>query len=147
MGRKSTPARILAPLGTVAVWLPIAAMLATSVPGSLRAGTFRMDYLMPAELFPLALLGGVLLVFAAVSARSHTRLIGWGFGLAVGALVAGQALAVATGLASGRIQPVGFPWALVVGSLAVYTLALVVLGCAGVLLTRAVFRRQEDEGE
>ncbi|MEW6182515.1 MAG: hypothetical protein AB1500_04965 [Bacillota bacterium] len=147
MGWMNTFARILALLGTAAVWLPVAAMLATSVPGSLRTGTFRIDYLMPAELFPLALVGGVLLILAAVIARSHKRLIGWGFGLAVGALVAGQALAVATGLASGETEPVGFPWALVVGSLALYTVGLVVLGCAGVMLTRFVCRRQEDGGD
>ena len=54
--------RLLALVGTIAVWLPIAATLAMSALGSTRAGTFRMDYLMPAELFPAVIVGGALLV-------------------------------------------------------------------------------------
>jgi len=47
--------RTLAIAGTVLAWLPIAATLATAIPGSLRRGEFHVDYLMPAELFPVAL--------------------------------------------------------------------------------------------
>ena len=45
-----------------------------------------------------------------------------------------------TGLASGRTEPTGWPWALVLASLALYVLALVVLGIGGVLLLRDLFK-------
>ncbi|MBN1811399.1 MAG: hypothetical protein JXA14_06160 [Anaerolineae bacterium] len=82
---------------------------------------FRFDYLLPAEFFLAALVGGGLLVWAALRARSRRRLIGWGLGIAVGLLVGGQALAVVTGLASGETEPTGWWWVLVLASIVVYS--------------------------
>jgi hypothetical protein len=108
---------------------------------------FRFDYLMPAELFPVALAGGLLLIWAALRARSRQRLIGWGLVIAAGLLVGGQALAVVTGLASGETEPVGLWWALVLASLVIYTLALVDMGVGGVLLLRDLFRTSRSPTE
>jgi hypothetical protein len=109
----------------------------------IRAGIFRLDYLMPAELFPLALLGGGLLLWAALRARARRWLIGGSLAGAVVLLFGSQALAVATGLAAGRIEPAGWPWALVLAALALYVVALIVLGVGGVLLlVRDLFRSQ-----
>jgi hypothetical protein len=63
-----------------------------------------------------------------------------GLGVAVGLLVGGQALAVATELASGETEPAGWLWALVVASIVVYSLALLEIGAAGVLLVRDLLR-------
>jgi len=71
---------------------------------------------------------------------------GWGLALMVGLLVGGQALAVATGLASGAIEPAGWPWVLVVASLVAYTLTLAAIGVAGLLLLRDRFRRDKKGG-
>lgn len=131
--------RLLALLGTVAVWLPIAATLATAAAGSARAGAFRMDYLMPAELFPAFIVGGGLLIWAAHRANRRKRLIVWGVGVAVGSLFLSQLLAEVTGLASGARQPAGWPWALVVAGLAVYVGAVIATGVGGVLLVRDLF--------
>jgi hypothetical protein len=49
-------------------------------------------------------------------------------------------LAVVTGLASGEAEAAGWPWALVLASLAGYTLALVAMGVGGALLLRDLFR-------
>ncbi len=49
-------------------------------------------------------------------------------------------LAVVTGLASGETEPVGWWWALVVASIAVYSLALVAIGVGGVLLLSDLFK-------
>lgn len=146
MNPRSTLTRALALLGAIAVWLPIAATLATSAIGSAQAGAFRMDYLMPAELFPAAIVGGGLLIWAAFRAHSHKRLIGWGVALAMGSLFLGQVLAIVTGLASGEMQPTGWPWGLVVAALAVYVGAVIAIGVGGVLLVRDVFT-QEKAGE
>ena len=122
------------------VWFPILAPILLSVAAITKERMFRFDYLMPAELFPVALVGAGLLIWAALRARSRQRLIGWGFGIAVGLLIGGQVLAVVTGLASGETEPTGWPWALVLGSLGGYSLSLLVIGIGGVLLVRDLFK-------
>jgi hypothetical protein len=140
MEKKGTLSRILAIAGTALVWLPILAPILFSVIAFVEMRVFRFDYLMPAELFLVALAGGGLLLWAALRARSHRRLIGWGLGAAAGLLVGGQALATVTGLASGEIEPAGWPLILVLMTLAGYCLALVAIGVGGVMLLRDLFR-------
>ena len=132
--------KILAILGTVLVWFPILAPFIFSLRALINQQMFRFDYLIPAELFPVALTGGGLLVWAALRARLHLRLIGWGLGVAAFLLVGGQVLAVVTGLASGEIEPAGTWWALVLASILGYSLALIVIGIGGVLLLRDLSR-------
>lgn len=140
MEKKGVLTKILAIVGTVLVWFPILAPVLLSVAVIIKERMFRFDYLMPAELFPATLVGGGLLIWAALRARSRRRLIGWGLGIAVGLLVGGQVLAVVTGLASGETEPAGWWWALVLASIIVYSLALVVIGVGGVLLLRDLFK-------
>ena len=140
MEKKGVLTKILAIVGTVLVWFPILAPVLLSVAVIITERMFRFDYLMPAELFPATLVGGGLLIWAALRARSRRRLIGWGLGIAVGLLVGGQVLAVVTGLASGETEPAGWWWALVLASIVVYSLALVVIGIGGVLLLRDLFK-------
>ncbi len=132
--------KVLAVVGTVLVWFPILAPVVLAVLGFIADGLFRFDFLMPAELFPAALVGGGLLMWAALRARSRRGIIGWGLVAAVGSLVGGQALAVATGLASGDAEPAGWQWALVLASIGIYSLALVVIAAGGVLLVRDLFK-------
>jgi hypothetical protein len=69
MARKGLFTKILAITGTVFVWLPILAPVIFSVMFFTRSRMLRMDYLMPAELFPLVMAGGGLLLWAALRAR------------------------------------------------------------------------------
>ena len=140
MEKKDAFTKFLAILGTIFMWFPIVAPIIFSVGFSLRTGMFRFDYLMPAELFPIAMLGGGMLLWAALRARSRRGLIGWGLVIAVGMLFGGQALAVITGLASGETEPTPWLMALVLVPLGIYALALVVVGIGGVLLVRDLFR-------
>ena len=140
MEKKGVLTKILAIVGTMLVWFPILAPVLLSVAVIITERMFRFDYLMPAELFPATLVGGGLLIWAALRARSRRRLIGWGLGIAVGLLVGGQVLAVVTGLASGETEPAGWWWALVLASIVIYTLALVVIGVGGVLVLRDLFK-------
>jgi hypothetical protein len=140
MANKGAVTKILAVAGTVLVWLPIAAPLLLSLAFFGQTGMFRVDWLMPAELFPLALAGGLLLLWAAWRARSQRRLIGGGLGIAVVLLFGGQALAVVTGLASGATGPESGWLAVVFATLAVYTGAVVAMGVGGGLLVRHLFR-------
>ncbi|HOI36112.1 MAG TPA: hypothetical protein PLF11_01875 [Bacillota bacterium] len=138
MDRRGVLTRLLAIVGTVLVWIPILFTVLTSIVGTISSRVFRFDYLMPAELFPVAFVGALLLLWAALRARSHQQLIGWGLGGAVVFLGGGQLYAVASGLASGAIEPTGWPWALVIASIALYSLALIEMGIAGILLVRTV---------
>ena len=140
MEKKGILTKVLALIGTVLVWIPILAPVLFSAALLIQARMFRFDYLMPAELFPVALVGGCLLLGAALRARSRRGLIGGSLGSAVVTLVGSQALAVVTGLASGRTEPTGWPWALVIASLGLFVLALVILGVGGVLLVCDLFK-------
>jgi hypothetical protein len=144
MKNKGVFTKTLAIAGTVLVWFPILAPILFSVALFIRAQLFRMDYLMPAELFPFALAGGLLLIWAAIRTRARLKLIGWSLGIAVGMLVGGQALAVATGLASGETEPTGWPWALVISSLIAFILALVAVGVGGVLLLKDLYKPKQE---
>jgi len=140
MAKKGSLTKILAVVGTVLVWIPVLAPILFAAASLIQAGVFRIDYLMPAEIFPIALAGGCLLLWAALRARARRGLIGGSLAGAVILPVAGQALASVTGLASGRTEPAGWPWALVLALLALYVLALVILGVGGVLLLRDLFK-------
>jgi len=106
----------------------------------IRSGMLRFDYLMPAELFPSALLGGVILLWAAVRAHSQQKLIGWGLTLAAVLLFGGQAVAIITGLASGRTEPTPLLIALVLTPIMIYALLLAVIGVGGVQLVHDLFK-------
>jgi hypothetical protein len=140
--RKSALTRVIAAAGAVLVWFPILATITTALAVSLRTRTLRFDYLLPAELFPAALAGGGLLLWAALRGRARVRLIAGPFALMTGLLVAGQVVAVVTGLASGAREPAGWPWALVLASLAGYAAAVSALGVAGLFLLADLFRSQ-----
>ena len=96
----------------------------------------HFDYLITAELFPLALVGGGLLVWAGWRERRYLKLIAGSLSLAIVALFSGQLLAVLTGLATGETKPGGWQWAVVLGAIGIYILALVGLGVGGILLSR-----------
>lgn len=132
--------RVLVAVGTALVWLTVLSPAALAVIGVFAGRRFGFDYLLPAELCPVALVGGGLLLWAALRARSRRAIIGCGLAIGAGLLVAGMALATVTGLASGDIEPTGWQWALVTASLGVYCLALVAIGAGGLMLLRDLGR-------
>lgn len=142
--KKDALTRTLAISGTTLVAFPIAAMLATSLFGSIAAGRFRMDYLIPAELGLFVIAGAVLLLWAAIRAHSRRGLIGWGIGVGAGLIVGTQLFAVATGLASGDTEPTGWLIAVMLAGIAGYVGAVIELIVAGSLLIRDLFARTRD---
>ncbi len=145
MEEKNLFTKILAIVGTVLVWLPLLAPLLFFV-GRIVAGRRGViDYLMPGELFPVVLLGGGALLWAALRARSRQKLVGWTLGVAAGSLVASQGLAVVTGLASGATEPSGLPWISVLALFAVYVLSVAAMGVGGVLLVRDLFKTSSSQ--
>ena len=140
MGNRAIFTKILAILGTILVWFPIQAPLLMATVRGIQTGNFQLDYLAPAELFPVALAGGILLIWAALRARAQRKIILWSFGIAVGALLIGALLTTVTGLASGETELEGLWWAFLIIPLVVYSLGLVVTGVGGVLLLIELFR-------
>jgi len=143
MENKGALTKGLAITGTVLVWIPILAPILFSLILFIQRQIFRFDYLMPAELGLFAFGGGILLLVAAIRARSHIKLIGWGLVIAFVMVVSGQALAVVTGLADGSTAIGGWQWMLVLGSLAIYVLAIVDVGVGGILLLRDLFKHRQ----
>lgn len=141
MEKRTVVARVLAIAGTVLVWLPILAPAVFAVIAGIQRGRFLVDYLMPAELFPLVLAGGALLVAGALLARSRRWLVIASLAAAVLLLVGTQAFAVVTGLASGAVEATGWRWAVVLAGTIGYIAAIVVLGVGGALLIRDTFRK------
>jgi hypothetical protein len=139
MEKKDIFTKVLAIIGTILVWFPILMPFVGAVNAFIRAGVFHFDYLMPAELFPVALVGGGLLLWAALRTRSRRGLIAWGVGIAAGLLIGSQVLAVVTGVASGETEATAWLMALILTPLGGYALALVVIGVGGVLLMRDLF--------
>ena len=140
MAKRDTLTKILAIAGTVLAWIPILAPFLFSLIILSRGGMFHFDYLMPAELFLVALAGGVLLIWAALRARSRLRLFIWSLSIMVILLVGGQALAVLTGIASGEAEPAGIWMGFILASLAIYVLALAAAGVGGALLLRDLYQ-------
>ena len=140
--KKSKLTQALAISGTVFSWIPILFPILLSLVFFIQQQRFQLDYLMPAELFPSALLGSILLLWAAIRTKTYLKLFGWGAGLAVACLLGAMGLAEVTGLASGATQPTTLLMALVILPLGMYTLALVAMGVGGVLLIRDTFTKQ-----
>ena len=140
MEKKVVFTKVLAVTGSVLVWFPVLAPFLLSLGGMITRRMFRFDYLIPAELFPFTLLGGGLLLWAALRAHMQRGLIGWGLGAAFALLFGGQGFAVATGLASGKTEPIGWVWTVALGSMIAYFIALVLVGVGGALMLRDLFK-------
>lgn len=134
-----TITKILAIVGTALVWFPILAPILLSLALAVYARIFHFDYLTPAELFPLVVLGGALLLWAARRARLRLKPIAWSFGTAVAVLATGMLVAVTSGLASGATEPTGILWAIALFSIVIYTAAVLGLAVSGALLVRDLF--------
>ncbi len=139
MSNKGNLTKSLSIVGTALAWFPIVAPLLSSAGAFMGERVFRLDYLMPAELFPATLVGGALLLWAAARAQSNSRLIGWALAVAAAMLFGGQGFAMVTGIASGQAGPADWLLAILVGTLVIYTAAVVAMGVGGVLLLRELF--------
>jgi hypothetical protein len=133
MEKKDTLSKILAIIGTVLVWIPILAPVAFGFISLGMDGIYRIDYLMPAELGILVFVGGALLLWAAIRAKSRQGIITWGLGIAAVSIVILNSF--------GDVVPGSLEWAIVVGLLIAYSLAIVVMGVGGVLLWRVLFKK------
>ncbi len=140
MIKKDTLTKFLAIIGICLVWLPIFGTLATSIIGTIRSGRFQFDYLMPAELGLFFLVGGLLLIWAAIRVKFMRKPIIWCLVIAIALLVGSQLIAIVTGLASGEYEAVGWRWLVVMVPLIGYCLGIIVEGILGIKLLRQLNR-------
>ncbi len=133
MEKKDTLSKILDIVGTVLVWIPVLAPVVFGFVSLGIDGTYRFDYLMPAELGILAFVGGVSLLWAAIRFKSRQGIIAWGLGITAGS--------IAILMAVRDVAPGSLEWVLVIGLLIAYSLAIVVMGIGGVLLWRDLFKK------
>ncbi len=138
MENKGTVTKILAAAGTIFVWLPVLAPFLFAIGGYAQEQVFRFDYLIPGELFIVVFAGGLMLLWAAVRAKTCRGFIGWSLLAAVILLFGSQGIAVATGIASGEREAAGFWWILIMGMFVLYNLTVVMLGVGGLRLFRRI---------
>lgn len=146
MGNRGAFTKVLAIVGTVLVWVPLVAPLVFTTWGDIGTERFRFDWLIPAELAPAMLVGGGLLLWAALRAHARRALVGWGLGVALGSIAIGALLVRVTGLATGATEPTGILWVALLGPIVVLVGATLELGVAGVLLNMDLFARREPAG-
>lgn len=141
MDSKNKLTRFLAVTGTVMIWLPVFFTVLISTIHFTISNKLRVDYLMPAELFPVALIGGLLLFWAALRIRTQYKMVGLLILAMFSFLAAGQIFAIVTGQASGAVKPEGWFFATAITFIALYTITLIVLGISGVLFIKNIYRK------
>ncbi|MDP2183142.1 MAG: hypothetical protein Q8K99_11310 [Actinomycetota bacterium] len=137
-------ARTLAILGTVLVVLPLIAPFALGLIVMGRPGGFRLDYLMPFEVYPVTIVGMALLVWASFRARARKGAVGIAIAVMLGGLVLAGVAAQVTGIANSEEQLETWRYALTIALGAVSLLGQVALIVEGSLLTRDLFRARGD---
>lgn len=134
MEKKDTLSKLLAVIGTILVWLPIAAPFFFGFMSLFRDGIYRFDFLMPAEFGILALVGGALLLWGAFRIRSQIRTVAWGLGVEIVAMVV---LFIIGDVEPGSLEMI-FAFAL----LAAHSLGIILTGIGGIFLWRDVLKEQ-----
>ncbi len=148
MKRNNALIKTLAILGTVLVWLPVAAPLVMTRWARIGQEGFNFDWLIPAELSPIVALGAALVLTAALLSHSRRAWVVWGIAIMVAGIVLGSVIAQVSGLATGAVEPseTGW-WMVVIGMIGVYVAGIVETGVAGILLTRDLFRHHAEDPE
>ena len=136
--------RILAIIGSMLLWLPLAAPVVFALAYFFGSGKLMLDFLLPFEVFPLVLLGSGMLIWAAFRSKLRIKHIVWAFAAAILLMALGLVLAQVSGLASGRIEPGGTWNKLVMALLVAADIALVVTAVGGILLVRELLKKSPE---
>lgn len=131
--------------GTTLLALPVIAPLVLALVSLFTGGGLRIDWLMPAELFPMVAVGILLLLAAAWASRTRQWWFAGGVIAMLVTLFGGQGIAMVTGLADGSREPTGWPWMLVTGMIGLYALLVAWMAIEGGLLTRDLFRHSDEQ--
>ena len=137
----------LAIFGTLIVWIPILLPIFLSIASLVSGKSINFDFLMPTELFPVILSGGILLILTAILVKSNRTAILVSFGITILSLVGSQVAAVMTGLASGEAEPSSSAYLIVIAIIGIYNFSVIGLGIAGISLVRKISVPLQEEGK
>ena len=147
MKPKDTPGRILAEIGTILVWLPVAASLISTILLLIQSGVFQIDYLLPVETAPCALVGSLLIWWAALRAKFNQKAVGVGMAGVTVFLVGTPIIAIVNSPASSGSLFSPLQSSSVVAGLVGFDLALIWIGIAGIQLTQELIRRNRPPAD
>jgi hypothetical protein len=139
MKKQNPLARVLAIIGTVLVALPLVFPLATSLPSIGSPGGYRVDYLMPFELYPITLIGTALILWASLRAHMRRAAVARAIGAMLGFFILCAIAAQVTGIANSVEQLEKWRYMLTAGLGVASLLGQVALIVVGVLLVRDLF--------
>ena len=142
MKKQSVFTRVLIIVGSILVWVLALLQIVFSFRPLPGGGKFHLDYLLPAVLALFCLLGGVLLIWAAIRAKTGRKLVIWSFAAAVFFLVYSQLMTVWLGLVADQLGESAWQMTIVFGLQLLYWAALALLGIAGIRLW-GLLRKQE----
>lgn len=138
-------AKILAVGGLMLVAFPILAPVIFGFLSLAQGGRFHFDYMMPAELFPVVLIGAVLLLLAAILAKVRVKLIAWLFGAVLISLALLMIVPIATGAAQNVAGPVGLVLVALQAVLVLFWMAVIALLIGGIFLAVDLFKSTPKE--
>jgi hypothetical protein len=142
MNREKEITKVIGISGFVLVWFTVLCPFVLAIVSLIDGGGFRFDYLIPAELFLVALVSGLLLIWAALRSHTYIKWTHWPFGIAFVTLLGGMTLAKVTGLAAGKAGSEGW-LPVAIGLMIAYDLALVAMGVGGWKLCRDLIRMEK----
>ncbi|HOO74210.1 MAG TPA: hypothetical protein PLS66_02875, partial [Tepiditoga sp.] len=108
--------------------------LFTSLIGSLNLKYFIIDYLMPAELFPAALIGSIIISYVSAVSKLYLKSSVINFIILILSFFGINFAAVITGLASGDYPPEGYRFVIVIFLLIIYILSVISEGVLSILI-------------
>ncbi len=136
---------LIAIIGTNLILLPVVLPLIFGLIHLAKAGEFLFDWLMPAELLPVVLLGAALLIWAALRAKQYRLWIILSIGIGLLLLAAGLTYAQTSGLAQSPEGTMPGQETVVTALVLLFDLGVLITGIGGVLLWRAGMRRKVGE--
>ena len=137
--KKDALTKILSISGTLLTGIPVVAPLIFAIISLVSGNGFLFDYMMPAELFIVVLVGAALLIWAAIRAKKFIKPFAWIFGISLILLFGCQGIAEISGLGNGDLEAYGPVFVIVVGMLILYDLGVASLTVLGGFLAAEVF--------
>ena len=140
--------KILAVIGTILMYFSILTPILVSIQRSTIWRKFMYDYQMSSELIPTALIGGAILLWAALRSHSRQKFIGYGISMAMSfPIMLGLIKIKIIGWNLYRGTPVGITPILLIATFYIYEVALITLGIGGMLILRDLFKKPESGGK
>jgi hypothetical protein len=145
MGKHDALTKTLAVVGTTLLVLPLVAPLVLGL--GLLGGPmgYRVDYLMPFEVYPIALVGMALVLWASIRAHARTKAVGAAIAVMLGGFALAAVAAQVTGIANSEEELEAWRYAVTIGFAAMSLLGQAALAAIGALIARDSIRASHVE--